>query len=86
MSKNWMDLEANGRRIERLCRMMEKRMKSLDPNSERYHELIVKYTNAIAYATKTKNEIVSIHLNLNALTRLARKKYGVEEIDRELLR
>ena len=83
MPKNWTDLEANGRRMERLCRMMERRIKCLDPEDI---ETLVKLANSISYVTKTKMEIVNIHLNLKTLVALGRKKYGLDEITKEKLR
>lgn len=81
MSKKWTDLESNGRRIERMIRLMEKCMKECENEDVR-----IKYANAIAYATKTKMEIINRQLKLDTLVRMARRKYGVDLIDKEELR
>jgi len=77
--KSWTDLESSGRRMERLCRMLDKRIKNLDPDD---YETLVKLANSIAYVTKTKIEIINIHLNLKTMFSLCRRKYGIDELDR----
>jgi hypothetical protein len=63
--------------------MVDKRIKNLDSDD---YETLVKLANSIAYATKTKLEILNIHQNIKVLFALGRKKYGIDEITKEKLR
>jgi hypothetical protein len=69
--------------MERLCKMMEKRIKNL---SDADDELFVKLANSIAYITKTKLEIVNISQNIDTLVALGKRKYGIETFNKEKLR
>ena len=83
MPSKWSHIESDGRRMERLCKMMEKRIKNLGDADD---ELFVKLANSIAYITKTKLEIINISQTIDTLVALGKRKYGIETFNKAKLR
>ena len=71
MTQNWTDLNKDGKRLDRLLRMMERKLKKTIDDDK-----IIKYCNSICYLTSKKIELVNIVLGLDELMKKAEKKYG----------
>ena len=53
MSNNWEDVYADGRRLNRIIKILETKLKKSDDD-----DYIIRYANSIAYITSKKIEIV----------------------------
>ncbi len=70
MIRNWTDLNKDGRRLDRLLRMLERKLKK---TTDDY--LIIKYCNSICYITSKKIELVNIVLGVSHLRKKVEKQF-----------
>ena len=69
MSSSWLDLYADGRRLNRVIRYIERKMKKCTDDDK-----IKNYANSIAYLTAKKVEIIDRCLSVKALIRDGQKQ------------
>ena len=70
MSTKWADLYTDGRRINRIIRYLETRMKKCDDDDR-----IIKYANSIGFLTSKKIEIIDIVTGVRALLNMGKKNH-----------
>jgi len=71
MSDRWTDLHRDGRRLDRIIRRLEKKLKKTEDD-----EKMVKYANSITYVTSKKIELVDMVLGVRAIVKSNEKKNG----------
>ena len=71
MSKRWADLYVDGARLDRIIRILEKKLKKTTDD-----EKIIKYANSITYITSKKTEIVDKVLGVQYIIKKGEKRYG----------
>ena len=71
MSDRWTDLHIDGRRLDRIIRRLEKKLKKTEDD-----EKMVKYANSITYVTSKKIELVDMVLGVRAIVKSNEKKNG----------
>lgn len=74
MSDRWIDLYIDGRRLDRVIRRLEKRIKNTEDD-----EKIIKLANSITYVTSKKMELVDMVLGVEALVKSKGKKSNYVE-------
>ena len=74
MSDRWTDLYIDGRRLDRVIRRLEKRIKNTEDD-----EKIIKLANSITYVTSKKMELVDIVLGVESLLKSNGKKFNYAE-------
>ncbi len=62
MSDRWTNLFVDGRRLDRIIRILEKKLKKATED-----EKIIKYANSITYLTSKKVELVNLVLGVKDL-------------------
>ncbi len=62
MSDRWTNLFVDGRRLDRIIRILEKKLKKATDD-----EKIIKYANSITYVTSKKVELVNLVLGVKDL-------------------
>ncbi len=75
MSDRWTNLFVDGRRLDRIIRILEKKLKKATED-----EKIIKYANSITYLTSKKVELVNLVLGVKDLLKgktLDNTKYRV---------
>ena len=74
MSGKWHDLYTDGRRLDRIIRILEKKLrKAIDD------EKIIKYANSITYITSKKTEMVYKVLGVEYILKRDEKRYGKQD-------
>jgi len=80
MKQNWLDLYIDGRRLNKIIRFLETKMKKSDDEDS-----IIRFANSIAYLTTKKIEIVDRVLAVKHLLKIKNntenpsEKYFIEE-------
>jgi len=74
MNDRWTDLYMDGRRLDRVIRRLEKRLKKTEDD-----EKIIKLANSITYVTSKKMELVDMVLGVEALVKSKGKKSNYAE-------
>jgi len=64
MSEKWHDLFRDGKRLDRVIRRLEKRLKKTEDD-----EKMIKLANSITYVTSKKMELVDMVLGVTALVK-----------------
>ena len=72
-STSWYDLNRDGRRLERVIKQMETRMKKIDIEDEKQVALYLAYCDRLIRATATKVNIAETVLGIKALLAEAKK-------------
>jgi len=70
MSRQWADLDCDGRRLNRIIRILETKLKKTEDDDK-----TIKYGNSIAYLTSKKVEIADRVLGVSHLVKKLEKKY-----------
>ncbi len=73
MIRNWTDIDKDGRRLDRILRLLERKLKKTTEDDK-----IIRYCNSICYITSKKLELVNIVLGVRELIKQGEKKYGKE--------
>ena len=71
MNRSWAELPIDGRRINRIIRYLETKLKKSTDDDK-----IIKYANSIAFLTGKKIEIVDKVLGVNHILKSAEKRYN----------
>jgi len=71
MTQNWTDLNKDGRRLDRLLRMLERKLKKTTDDYK-----IIKYCNSICYITSKKIDLVNIVLGVSELVKKCETEFG----------
>jgi len=71
MNKRWANLYVDGARLDRIIRILEKKLKKTTDD-----EKIIKYANSITYITSKKTEIVDKVLGVQYIIKKGEKRYG----------
>ena len=71
MIRNWTDIDKDGRRLDRLLRLLDRKLKKTIDDDK-----IIKYCNSICYITSKKIELVNIVLGVRELLKQGERKYG----------
>ena len=71
MIRNWTDIDKDGRRLDRLLRLLERKLKKTTEDDK-----IIKYCNSICYITSKKIELVNIVLGISHLRKKSDKQFG----------
>jgi len=74
MSDIWINLYIDGRRLDRVIRRLEKRIKNTEDD-----EKMIKLANSITYVTSKKMELVDMVLGVEALVKSKGKKSNYAE-------
>jgi len=70
LSVRWLDLYTDGRRLDRIIRILEKNLKKAIDD-----EKIIKYANSITYVSSKKFEIIDRVLSVQELIKTAKKRH-----------
>lgn len=70
MSRQWADLDCDGRRLNRIIRILETKLKKTEDDDK-----TIKYANSIAFLTSKKVEIADRVLGVSHLVKKLEKKY-----------
>lgn len=57
--RDWTDLGTDGRRLNRIIRILERKLKNTDDDN-----MIIRYSNSIGFLTLRKLELAKIHLGI----------------------
>jgi len=71
MNMSWANLYIDGRRINRIIRYLETKMKKATDDDK-----IIKYANSIAFLTGKKLEIADRVLGINHILKIAERNYN----------
>ena len=74
MSDRWTDLHIDGRRLDRIIRRLEKKLKKTEDD-----EKMVKYANSITYVTSKKTEMVDKVLGVQYILKRDEKRHGKQD-------
>ena len=74
MSERWLDLYTDGRRLDRIIRILEKKLKKITDD-----EKIIKYANSITYITSKKTWLVDKVLGVQYIVKNGEKRYGKQD-------
>lgn len=72
-STSWFDLNRDGKRLERIIKQMETRMKNIDINDDEQVSLYLAYCDRLIRATATKVNIAETVLGIKAMIADAKK-------------
>lgn len=65
--KDWADLATDGRRLNRIIRILEKRMNKSDDDDK-----IIRYANSISLLTREKISVAKLNLGIDEMLKKAR--------------
>ncbi len=74
MSDRWTNLFVDGRRLDRIIRILEKKLKKATED-----EKIIKYANSITYVTSKKTEMVDKVLGVQYILKRDEKRHGKQD-------
>ena len=77
---SWFDLNKDGKRLERIIKQMETRMKLIDVNDDEQVSLYLAYCDRLIRATATKVNIAETVLGIKAILSEARKSLPKPQI------
>ena len=78
MSERWHDLYTDGRRLDRIIRILEKKLRKATED-----EKIIKYANSITYVTSKKIEMVDRVLGVQQILKEDKKRQGKSYDEKE---